>query len=401
MDKDQIDSLIWGDFESKIVEMEVPLFTMSETMRTMAMDGAFALFNGFLTFLMYKLGYKPKLPEKFNVDLEDYSWWIENLDNFSFMGLGYIVDDDRYSVPPFIVKQFFNETGKDITIFLLLNWFSFYEVNLALSKSKLDNDSKFTQLRNEFQMRGFSNHQFIEYMKDLQDEDFGKSHTLVLRPDKLSDFITSLDEDYSEYFDFPDDVYTKEQWNKMSSLEKMGTYGKKELIFCKEDNFRELLDKVSIKIPNTQFVTFSEFIQDKLASTIQEWTDIRDRYILRLRNSIKEPHLSNDFSRAKKFLQYSKKSLDDNNFNESVVSSAKAIEDALSTFLKRTDLRLEDKIKEIESNQELGNHVPNLHYIRSIRNRTVHANDFEVTEEIATHVFEMANQFIADIQKTI
>lgn len=31
----------------------------------------------------------------------------------------------------------------------------------------------------------------------------------------------------------------------------------------------------------------------------------------------------------------------------------------------------------------------------------IYANDFEVTEDIATHVFEMANQFLADLQKTI
>lgn len=400
MNKDNIDSLIWGNFESEIIEMKIPLFACRQIIKTMARDGAFALFNGFLTFLMFKLGYKPKLSKNFKVNMEDNSWWLEYLDEFEFMGLSYNSVDDEYSVPPFIFKQFFNESGKNITICLLLDWFSFYELNLALTKSKLNENSKYThKLFDEFKMRNFTSQIFLEYMKDLRNKDFAKSHKLILRPDKLSDFIISLDEDYLDLQDFPNDVYTKEEWSKMSFGEQIETYGKKELIFCKEDNFRQLLENVSIKIPNVAFVTFSEFIQDKSLSSIQDWLYIRDNYILRLKNSIKEPHLSNNFDRAKKFLQFAKNSLNNNNFNESILSSSKAIEDALSTFLKRTDLRLEDKIREIESNQELGNHVPNLHYIRSVRNRTVHASDFVVTEEIARHVFDMCDEFLTDVQK--
>ena len=55
MYKDQIDALIWGDFESEIIEMEVPLWASSEMMKDKAIDGAWSLFNGFLVFLMYKL----------------------------------------------------------------------------------------------------------------------------------------------------------------------------------------------------------------------------------------------------------------------------------------------------------------------------------------------------------
>ena len=85
MNGDQINSLIWGNFESEILEMEIPLWASRGIMKTMAMDGAFALFNGFLTFLMYKLGYKPILNEKFEVDLDDNSWWRNNLDDPSFL----------------------------------------------------------------------------------------------------------------------------------------------------------------------------------------------------------------------------------------------------------------------------------------------------------------------------
>jgi hypothetical protein len=402
VDKESLDDLIWGNFESEIIGMKIPLFTCSNIVKTMAMDGAFALFNGFLTYLMFKLGYKPKLSDGYKGDIDDKSWWLNYLDEFDFMGLSYNSVDDEYSVPPFVFKQFFNKTGKDITICLLLDWFSFYEINLALSKSKLDDNSKYSpKLFHEFKTRNIASQYFLDYMKNLRKEDFAKSHKLILRPDKLADFIISLDEDYTDLQDFPNDVYTNEEWGKMSMIDQIGTYGKKELIFCNEDNFKQLLEKASIKLPDVEFVTFSEFIQDKLIPSIQDWKDIRDGYILRLKNSIKDSPLPNNFNRAKKFLGYAKNSLDNNNFTESIVFSSKGVEDALSTLLNQTNLRLEEKIKEIESNQELGNHVPNLHYIRSVRNRTVHATDFEATEDIARHVLEMADQFLIDIQKTI
>ncbi|QUC64395.1 DUF4145 domain-containing protein [Nitrosopumilus sp. K4] len=400
MSKEQIDDLIWGKFESEIIDMKIPLHSSCHIPQTMAMDGAFALFNGFLTYLMLKLGYKPKLAKGYKGTLDDKSWWLNYLDEFDFMGLSYHSVDEDYSVPPFVFKQFFNESGKDITICLLLDWYSFYETNLALSKSKLDADSKYThKLFYEFRNRNLTSYHVLDYMKDLQNEDFAKSHKLILRPDKLADFIIHLNEDYLDYQDFPNDVYTTEEWNKMSTIEQIGTYGKKELVFCNEDNFHHLLESASIQIPNVEFVTFSEFLQDKLIPEAQDWAEIRDAYIRRLKNSFVDTDDSKNFDRAKKFLRYAKNSLEKSSFRDSVINSSLAIEDTLSTFLNRSDLRLEEKIKELESNPDLGNHVINLHYIRNVRNRTVHASDFEVTEDIARHVLEMADQFLADIQK--
>ena len=95
MDKNQIDELIWGNFESEIIDMCIPLHASSHILKTMAMDGAFALFNGFLTYLMFKLGYKPKLVEGYKGDIDDKSWWLNYLDEFDFMGLSYNTDDDE------------------------------------------------------------------------------------------------------------------------------------------------------------------------------------------------------------------------------------------------------------------------------------------------------------------
>ena len=95
MDKETIDELIWGKFESEIVKMSLPLWEYRYIMKSMAMDGAYALFNGFLTFLMFKSGYKPKLPEDFKINLEDNSWWVENLDDPAFMNTNFPFDDEN------------------------------------------------------------------------------------------------------------------------------------------------------------------------------------------------------------------------------------------------------------------------------------------------------------------
>lgn len=380
--------------------MGIPLWSSRGIMKDMAMDGAFALFNGFLTFLMYKLGYKPKVHESFEIDLDDNSWWINNLDAPSFMGLSFNSYFTDQEIPPFIFKQFVNKIGKDITIGIILDWFSFYECGLALMKSKLDEESKYSdKITSEFHLRSDKTfHEFLEYFRDLRDKDFAQSHKLVLRSDKLVDYVTKLDDTYTNFEDFPENISTVEEWNKMSTMER---YGSSEIGCCTEDNFKELLRKASIEIPNVEFQSFNEFISDKLISSTNEWEDIRDRYISKLKKSIKEPDISKDFKRAKRFIQSAKNSLDHRNFNDTILSSSKAMEDALSTFLECSHVKLEYMINKIALNKELGNHVNNLHYIRKIRNDTVHVSDFVVTEDIARHVFDMCDEFLADVQKTI
>jgi len=136
MSKDQINELIWGKFESEIIQLEIPLWECRYPMKVEAMNGAYALFNGFLTFMMFKHGYKPKLSEDFKVELENNSWWIKNLDDPKFMSMNFsFYDENGEDMPPFVFKQFFNEIGNDITICILLDWNTFYECGLALQKS--------------------------------------------------------------------------------------------------------------------------------------------------------------------------------------------------------------------------------------------------------------------------
>ncbi len=408
MNKDQIDDLIWGDFKSEIMEMEIPLCVSNQIMKDKAMDGVWNLFNGFLVFLMYKMDYKLKVHESFKTDFEDQSWWVKNLDEPALAGLSFTTDDS-YETDPIAFQEFQNENEKTIKIGVLLNWFTFNECGLALKKSKLDNSSKYsyTEITNEFHLKSESVEEedaiepVLNYMKAIQNEEFTRSHTLVLRPDKLSDYIIALNEMKDFLEDFPDNVYTNEEWNKMNFIEKAGTYGKKELVFCTENNYKKLLEKDSIDIPNVNFITFYEFINDKLSSSINEWSNIRDRYISRLKNSIKEPHFSKDFSQSKKFLQRAKNSLEKNSYGESIMFSANAIEEALNVFLEKPELELGERIFAIKKHKELEKHILKLNFIRLARNNTVHATNFDPDENTARQALDMADEFLMDIQKTI
>jgi|APSaa5957512535_1039671.scaffolds.fasta_scaffold01567_3 hypothetical protein len=402
MVKEQIDDLIWGDFEAKIIEMQVPLWTAREVMRANAMDGAYALFNGFLTFMMFKLGYKPKLSENFKVDLEDNSWWVNNLNEPEFMGLSFL-NEENYSIPPFVFKQFSNELGKDITICILLDWFSFFECGLALKKSKLSEDSKYSdKIKDEFHFVTKKNFEpFLKYMKNLRNNDFADAHKLVLRPDRFVDLIMRLDEMNDDLCNFPDDIMTDEKWNQSSLIERSIIFGGGEIVYCTENNFKELLKKAEIKIPNVEFISFNEFIKDKLDSTINDWSNIRDRYISGLKNYLKEPYFSKDYSRAIKYIKDSEKYIESKNYSMAVISASKAIENAVNTFSKNPKLSMRMKIESLRSNQELRDHVRNLHHAYTTRSDAAHDSGYKITEDDARDCFGIVNRFLEDIQKTI
>ncbi|MGY5148893.1 MAG: DUF4145 domain-containing protein [Candidatus Nitrosopumilus sp. bin_68KS] len=402
MDKRHTDELIWGDFESEIIEMQIPLWTAQEVMRANAMDGAYALFNGFLTFVMFKLGYKPKLPENFKADLEDNSWWVDFLEKPEFMGLSFL-NEDNYGIQPFVFKQFSNKLGEDITICILLDWYGFYECGLALKKSKLPEELKYTdELKNEFRLRTKKNFEsLLKYMKHLKDKNFADAHKLVLRSDKLADFIIALNEMNDDLYDFPNDIMTNEKWNRSSYMERSEILGSGEIVFCTEYNFRELLKKSEIKIPNVEFISFGEFIQDKLDSTINEWSDIRDRYISRLKDSLKGPYISKNYSEAINHLKDSEKLIESKNYSMAVISISKAIESAVNTFSKNSKLPMRKKIESLRSHPELKSHVRNLHHAYTTRSEAAHDSGCKITEDDARDCFGIVNRFLQDIQKTI
>ena len=412
MNKDQIDELIWGDFESKILEMRIPLWMVNDVIKSWAMDGALALFVGFLHFVQFKRGLKPNFElhdgrsifKDDNVipDFEDPSWWVNNLEHVDMIEWSFM--DDVKHFPQYFFKQYIGKNDNEDTICLLMNTFSFFECGKILNETKLDNESKysFSEISKEFHIRSDGMADVLLYIKNLENIDWAYGHTLVFRPSKLIEYLSALDESLSSLGDFPEQIARKEEWDKMDMVEKVGICGRSEPVSCKEDNIRELLRKYSIKIPNVKLVTFYEYLKDKLDPSIsKEWEDIRNRYISKLKNSILESHLSNDYSRAKKHLQNSEKCIESKDYSSAIIFANKAIENAVSTFSKNPKLSMRRKIDALESNQELGGHIPNLHHVCNIRNVVVHDSPYELSEDDAKDCFGMVNRFLADIQKTL
>lgn len=408
VDMEDIDSLIFGNFATEIIDMEIPLWAPCEYMKRDALDGAYALFNGFLVFLMYKLGYKVKLvnPQPdFEINFEDNSWWVNNLGDLILNGwVGFQSWIYGLKVPPYVFREFENDKGEEIVICILLDWFSFYECGLILNKLTIDEKSNYDsqKILDEFVIRSDKENflKVLNYLKDLENPAFASSHKLVLRSDRLAEYVVALNEDYLYFHDFPENVFKKEDWDKMEFSEHVSAYAKTELIFCEESNFKKLLKKSDIQIPNIDFISFNEFIKNKINS-IDEWIDIRDRYISKLKTELKEPYLSKEFLQAIRFLQKARNSLERKSYSESIMFSANAIEDALNEYLENSELELHEKINALKENKDMSKHVTELHYIRKKRNDIVHPNNFEVDENTARKILEMADEFLADFKKSI
>ena len=415
MDKDQIDALIWGDFESEIVELQVPLWVGGNETKSMVMDGAMALFFGFLHFIQFKRGFKPNFGffdgvsvfelDNITPDFEDPSWWVNNLEHLDM--IGHPVGTDLDSLPPNFFIQYLGKNDEEHTICILFDTFSFFESGRILNETKLNDESKYSapEISKEFHVRsgGYQSSYALSYF-DPKNMEWAQGHTLVFRPSKLVEFLSLLNESLSYLEDFPEQIVRKEVWDKMSSVERAGIYGKSELVFCREENVRELLENYSIKIPNVKFVTFYEYLKDKLDPNIgKEWENIRNRYISNLKKSIIEPHLSNDYSKAKRFLHEARKSFDDENYNDSTLNSWNGIVKALNIFLKEPKMPDVDKIKKLYSQDKLIKYIPKLNYLRSHRNYILaHPMVFEITDmETAKHFLQIADDFLIDLQKTI
>lgn len=399
MDQDH-DSLIWGNFESEIIQMKLPLSEYRYLMKAEAMDGAYALFNGFLTFLMLKLGYKPKLPEDFKADLEDNSWWVKNLDDPKFMNMSFPFDDENgEDMHPFVFKQFFNEIGQDITICILLDWHAFYECGLALKKSKLSEDLKYSdRLQEEFHLTSSKHFDLVlKYMKNLNDKDFADAHKLVLRPDKIADYIITLNDVFTDLEFFPNDVYTKDEWAKMSMIEKFARPAGFEFTFCTKNNFKELLEKASITIPNVDFQSFDRFIQDKLdLSKMDGWIEIRDKYISKLKGYIIGPDISSepkDYSREKEFLQKAQDFFERKEFEESNINCCKSLEGVLSKkFNLPQEMPMWKMIKRCNKDPHCRIFVDHLDFISKRRNKNgAHYNKVKAAEDDARLVLDATN----------
>ncbi len=392
--------------------MHIPLWASGDMMKYMAMNGVMALFFGFLHFVQFKRGYKPNFPyddgvsffEHDNIipDFEDSSWWVKNLEHPDMNVYSFYENTTNF--PPNFFKQYINKKNEKHTICILIDTFSFFECGKILNETKLDDEHKYSlpDVEKEFHFR--SDKYQRSYALSYFNPKYFEEHILIFRPSKLVEYISMLNEYFSSLEDFPEQIVRNEEWSKMSMIEHVGIYGKSELVFCKEENIRELLRKHSIKIPNVEFVTFYEYLKDKLDPGIRkEWENIRDRYISNLKTSIIEPHLSNDYSKAKEFLREARNSFEKKNYNESAIHSTNGIVKALDIFLKCPEIGFSNKIKLLESHKELRKYISKLNFIRIHRNDTyAHPQNLEFTDmNTAEYILQTADDFLAELQKTI
>ena len=279
-----------------------------------------------------------------------------------------------------------------------MDWHTFYECGLALKKSKLSKDLRYSdKIKDEFHLRSNKNFdQILSYMEKLNDKDFADMHKLILRPDKISDYIITLNESYIDLNFFPDDIYPKDEWEKMSTIEKFGFIGHSELTYCKENNFKELLKKASITIPNVEFQSFNHFLQDKLDfSKIDEWPEIRDGYITKLKNFIcldtsSEPK---DHGREKEFLQKAQEFFERKEFEECIINCYKSLEGVLSRkFNLHGETSMSKMICRCKKDPNCRMFVDYLDFISNLRNtKGAHHNIVKATDDDARIALDATN----------
>ena len=237
----------------------------------------------------------------------------------------------------------------------------------------------------------------LNYMKNLNDKDFADAHKLILRPDKIADYIITLNDVYTDLESFPYDVYGKEEWEKMSIIEKFARPEGFEFVYCTEDNFKELLEKASITIPNVEFQSFNHFLQNTFdISKTNEWSKIRDEFISKLKSYVidsDETSESKDYSREKEFLQKAQDFFERKEFEESNINCCKSLEGVLSKkFNLPKEMPMWKMIYRCKKDPNCRIFVDHLDFISKRRNKKgAHYNTVEAAEDDARIVLDATN----------
>ena len=400
VDRGIIDALIWGDIDSEFIEAKIPL-SISGDVRTSAKELVWNLFVGFLYFIHHSSGLMPKLSggEKEYSDIlkesfADRSSWVEFMVNVDPMPI------------PYSFKQFTSKKGDSHTICIMLDTFSLFECGKILNETKLEGDSKFSfsEMSKEFDVRGKGLSEMLSYFQSLDDAKWTDAHTMVLRPSKLAEYLYMLDDELGFLLEYPKKVVRKEKLEKMTMIDHAhySSMGKDD---CNEENFRELLREHSIKIPDVKFLTFYEYIHDKLDHRIEkEWVDIRDRYITKHKEVLQFsiPALEkNPFRPAKGYLVNAKRRLDGGKYIESIIQSSNAMEEILQVLAgpEGQSGGMHKNMSIVMKNYEdLRKHKTSLDFIKATRNKLVHASGVdECGESAAKFALESMDQFLTDV----
>ena len=216
VDRKVIDALIWGNVDSEFIEARFPL-SISGELSKMTKDLVWELFVGFLYFVHYKCGLVPKLSghEKADFDSEGGDF----ADRSSWVDLMTCVDPIR---GPYSFRQFTGKNGDKKAVCILLDTFSLFECGKILNETQLEGELKFSfpEVSKEFNITCRWLPEMLLYLKNLNDVKWAHSHTLILRPSKLAEYLYTLDAELESLQHYPEKIARKEEWEKMSIVEQ-------------------------------------------------------------------------------------------------------------------------------------------------------------------------------------
>ena len=389
-----VNALIWGNLEYEIMETKFSLYVASQ-ITELAKDFVMDLFVRFLDFTHYKCGLVPKLSnnekaefDKIGGDFEDRSSWVE-----IWM---YV---DRVHDKPYFFRQFVDKNGDEHTACVLMDTFSLFECGMILNKTRLEGESKFsfTEISKEFHVIGKGLPKMLSYFKSLNNAEWAHAHTLVLRPTELAKYLHQIDDELDSLISYPIQALRKEEW-KDGTIEFMARSVPCQMGY-NEEEFWELLKKSSIKIPSVRFLTFYEYIQDKLTPEIKkEWSDIRDRCIDDMKKMLKEsvPTLAEeDLDRAKNSLGKAGSAFEEERYTESIILSYRAVEEFLNAMIKQR-MKFKNKIEMVMSkNPDLRKYETKLNFIKDARNELGHTSEvYEGDEKTARFALDVMNELL-------
>ena len=400
VDKAMIDTLIWGNVNSEYIEAKFPLNTSGE-MCEMVKDLVWELFIGFIYFTHYKCGLVPKLSryEKVEFDSEGGDF----ADRSSWTKFMMCVEPIR---GPYSFKQFTGKNDDEHTICILLDTFSLIECGKIFNETHLKGESKFSfhEISDEFDVKSSGLSDMLLYFKNLNDAKLDHAHTLILRPSKLAEYLYSLDDTMESLRDYPEKITRKEERETMTLFDRASIgISSGRLRGCNEETFRGLLKEHSIEIPNVAFLTFYEYIQDKLDPHIEkEWIDIRDRCIAYNKELFKHTILDlgeKNFRAAKTYLAKAKECIEEGNYNESVIHSSNAMEKILSVLTGSRQHSHTNIRTVMQKYSNLKKYKTSLDFVRCTRNELTHADGMnECDENMARFALERMDQFLMDVE---
>ncbi|CAD6368392.1 hypothetical protein NMT12_100021 [metagenome] len=407
MDKKQVDSIIWGDFDKRITEKEIPFYAATGYHRETSEELLFLLPRLFVNFVFEKLGYENSLISMNNLKSENYMDWVDkNNERLDYIGENQVTSR-VYSLPPVYFMQFKNKENVE-EIFVVNNTYAFFQA-LQLFK-ELGTDISFEEINEKYKIHNEQETKIaFGFIKNIILHNKGnfQNPTLILRPLEMVLKLRSLDDHYEDYFRLPHKLFTKEDYEKLSLIERAGLLGLSEEDIkygpCNDNNFKDLIKEYSDFFPDFEFMTFYDLLKNKIPLELQDWNKKRDGFIKNLEHMIEYEYSSEplNFDREYEYLQKGQKMHDEGNFEESILNCHKALEGVLGKIYPQTQTSdFYYKLKECSKDSRFSKYVGNLSYINKIRNSmSAHASPIVPNVDDSLIVLQMTNITFSGLTK--